>query len=146
MSRHATKPPPELAALLQLLSTYHAVQRRVATLLDGHDVTLPQFDALTQLARADGMSQQELADKLLVTKGNVVGLVDRLSARGWVERAEAPGDRRVNVVRLTAAGHRLVAAALPAQWDLVKELFGGLSAGEREALVSTLKAVEGRCG
>ena len=74
--------------------------------------------------------QQELAERLLVTKANVVGLIDRVSAAGWVERRPDPEDRRVNRLYLTSAGRKLACKAEPGQRALVKNIFGCLSEAE----------------
>ena len=72
--------------------------------LAAHGMTLAQYDVLMTLCHGNGITQQELAERLLVTKANVVGLIDRVSAAGWVERRPDPEDRRVNRLYLTEAG------------------------------------------
>jgi DNA-binding MarR family transcriptional regulator len=70
-----------------------------------YDLTLPQFDVLAALARRPGgMTMTEISRYLMVSNGNVTGIVDRLAEEGWAERVAAPGDRRAKVVRLTERG------------------------------------------
>src|SRR4051794_38484372 len=76
------------------LRFHNRLERRMAEALAVHGLTLPQFDVLATLWHGEGITQQELAERLLVTKGNVVGLIDRVSAAGWVERRPDPDDRR----------------------------------------------------
>ena len=71
-----------------------------------HGLTGPQFDVLATLHRGEGIMQQELAARMLVTKGNVTGVVDRMEALGWIERRPDPEDRRVNRLYLTEAEGR----------------------------------------
>ena len=59
-------------------------------------LTRAQWLALTRLHRRPGASQSELADMMEVEKATVGRLVDRLEAKGWVERRAQAGDRRVN--------------------------------------------------
>ena len=93
-------------------------------------MTLAQFDVLMTLWQTDGITQQELAEWLIVTKANVVGLIDRVSAAGWVERRQDPEDRRVNRLYLTEAGRKLACKAQPGQQALVKNIFGCLTEAE----------------
>ncbi len=70
-----------------------------------HDCTLPRFDVLSALERhRDGLRMSELSAKLMVSNGNVTGIVDRLEKDGQVERTPVAGDRRANLVRLTEPG------------------------------------------
>jgi DNA-binding MarR family transcriptional regulator len=77
-------------------------------------LTLPQFDVLAQLQRrAEGMSPGDLTRELLVTAGNVTGIVDRLVRRGLVERRRVPHDGRTRRLLLTPRGRTLVERAIP---------------------------------
>jgi DNA-binding MarR family transcriptional regulator len=87
------------------------VARLMRTLFDRRvrrlGLTRAQWLALTRLYRRPGASQSELADMMEVEKATVGRLIDRLQAKGWVERRAQAGDRRVNRVYLTAAAERL---------------------------------------
>jgi DNA-binding MarR family transcriptional regulator len=102
-----------LSTWVQWVRTFYRLQRQVVDALSRHDITLPQFDVLATLRFSEGATQQELAERLLVTKGNVCGVLDRLEKLGWVKRNPDPTDGRVNRVGLTAAGRRKVEAILP---------------------------------
>src|SRR5258708_14115900 len=77
------------------------LERLLADVLTPLGLTLAQFDVLMTLCHGDGITQQDLAERLLVTKANVVGLLDRVSAAGWVERRPHPEDPRVTRVHST---------------------------------------------
>ena len=79
---------------LQMVRTFYRMQRRIEQSLGDHAITLPQFDVLATLNFGEGITQQELAERLLVTKGNVCGVLDRLETSGWVERRPDSLDRR----------------------------------------------------
>jgi DNA-binding MarR family transcriptional regulator len=69
------------------------------------DTTLPRFDVMAALDRQpDGMMMSELSRFLLVSNGNVTGIVDRLVSDGLVARTARDGDRRAFIVKLTEAG------------------------------------------
>src|SRR5689334_23042805 len=76
----------KLRAWAQLARAFFLVQRRIVSVLAGHDLTLPQFDVMATVRFSEGVTQQELARRLLVTKGNVCGIVTRLEDMGLVER------------------------------------------------------------
>ncbi len=103
----------KLRTWVQLVRTFFRMQRGLVSVLAKHDVTLPQFDVLATLKFGEGVTQQELAERLLVTKGNVCGLLDRLERLEWVQRRPDPKDGRANRLFLTAAGRRKVDALLP---------------------------------
>jgi MarR family transcriptional regulator, organic hydroperoxide resistance regulator len=90
-------------------------------------LTAPQCDVLTTLTEREGISQQELAERLYVTKGNISGLIDRLVAGGLVERRAIAGDRRSHAIYLTPAGRESAEEAIAMQREFVAQTFGQLS-------------------
>jgi len=69
-----------------------------------HELKLPPMQAHTLRLLERPRSMSELAEQLQCDASNVTGIVDRLEARGFVERIDEPGDRRVKKLRLTAGG------------------------------------------
>ena len=108
-------------------------------------LTLPQFDVLAALARKpDGITMTQLSRMLIVSNGNVTGIVDRLVADRLVARQPAPNDRRSFLVRLTPKGQAQFAAVARAheQWiDRILSEFGG---DEAEAIIQYLDGLAGR--
>ncbi len=100
----------------------------VAAELKELGLSIPQFDLLSTLTEREGMSQQELAERLYVTKGNVSGLLDRMVEAGLVERRSIPGDRRSNALYLTPKGHDLANRGIAAQRAYVMRTLGMLPA------------------
>jgi DNA-binding MarR family transcriptional regulator len=98
----------------------------VASELKALGLSIPQFDLLSTLTEREGMSQQELAERLYVTKGNVSGLLDRMVEADLVERRSIPGDRRSNALYLTAKGRDLAEKGLAAQRAYVTRTLGSL--------------------
>src|SRR5579863_8483359 len=131
--------PLELEAWLQMIRTFWNLQAKIEDSLKKHKLTLAQFDLLAMLLSLDELNQQELAAKLAVTKGNMVGLVNRLSRRGFVQRVPSRKGRRENVIRLTARGRKLVTAALPGHLRLVQSMMSPLQSSEQETLRALLE-------
>jgi DNA-binding MarR family transcriptional regulator len=105
-------------------------------------VTLPKFDVMAALARREaGMTMTEVSRLLMVSNGNVTGLVDRLVAEGLVMRIANEKDRRATFVRLTNKGLRLfeVMAAAHERW--VNEILGSFSDERSETMVGLLDAL-----
>jgi MarR family transcriptional regulator, organic hydroperoxide resistance regulator len=128
------------------LRFHNRLERRMPETLGVHGLTLPQFDVLATLWHGEGITQQDLAERLLVTKGNVVGLIDRVSAAGWVERRPDPEDRRANRLYLTDAGRELLARAWPCQIALSQKIFGTLNESELRVMHGLLARLEAAAG
>ncbi len=127
---------------VRLAKCYGLVLREVREAQTDSKVTLAQFDVLAQLLRhEDGMTVGQLSAALLVTAGNVTGLVDRMSARGWVTRRAPADDQRVRIVRLTPAGRRIAVREVERQEDLLGRVFGALSKSEQSSLSLQLDRV-----
>lgn len=105
------------------------------------DTTLPRFDVMSALHRQpDGMLMSDLSRFLLVSNGNVTGIVDRLVSDGLVVRSNREGDRRTSIVRLTEAGSArfIVMAAAHETW--IDELLKDIGEDDAAELSSMLKA------
>ena len=90
-------------------------------------LSVPQCDVLTTLTEAEGVSQQTLASRLYVTKGNISGLLDRLEKAGLVERRSLRGDKRQYAIHLTPAGRRAAEQAIAIQHAIIAQTFGKLA-------------------
>jgi MarR family transcriptional regulator, 2-MHQ and catechol-resistance regulon repressor len=90
-----------------------------------YDLTLAQMDVLSALARAEGASLNcsEIAERTLITKGGITGLLDRLEARGLVKRIPSRDDRRSVLVRLSAKGIELFRKLYPESVRYHRSLF-----------------------
>src|SRR3569833_2000943 len=96
----------ELRLWLRLLTCTTLIEGEVRSRLrERFDVTLPRLDLLAQLDKApDGMTLSDVSKRMMVSNGNVTGLVERLGESGHLDRRTSDADRRVQVIRLTKAG------------------------------------------
>jgi DNA-binding MarR family transcriptional regulator len=103
-------------------------------------LTLPQFDVLAELARADagGFTFVELSRLLLVTSGNLTGIVDRLEEQRLVERRPDAHDGRVIRVALTERGRRVTDQMLPAHAADIEEMLSFMPRNSLAALSDLL--------
>ena len=101
--------------------------------------TLPRFDLLSQLYRSpDGLTMGELSNLLMVTNGNVTGLISRLVGEGLVDRFVDADDRRIQRVSLSKKGRRLFDSMAPANGAWIRQAMAGMSAEELELLHTLL--------
>jgi MarR family transcriptional regulator, organic hydroperoxide resistance regulator len=131
-----------VAAWKQLVVTYLKLQRRVEEMLAPYGLVLSQFEALAKIGVKPGMIQQELVSLLLVTKGNVGALLDRLESTGLVERRSDPNDRRANRLYLTKNGEAMIADIFQKYRTFIREIFQPLGMDEHKTLESLLKILE----
>lgn len=127
-----------------MLACTNIIETRVrGALRDKFGTTLPRFDLLAQLdaAMADsprGLTMSELSRRLMVTNGNLTGLVDRLVREGLVARRVSPPDRRAQMISLTIAGKRALDSMTPDHASWVHDMFTGLNDTERMQLYRLL--------
>ena len=140
LARVAADDKARLRLWVRLLRLSRSVESELRERLKTNfDTTLPRFDVMAALWRAPGgMMMSELSRFLLVSNGNVTGIVDRLVADDLVIRAAREGDRRASVVQLTAAGREAFAAMADAHAEWIDELLGGIAPADAETVADTL--------
>lgn len=130
---------PGVLAWLRLARVAQRVGQQEADHLKRWGLSPAQFDVLAHVGAAEGISQQELADSLLVTKGNVCQLLDRMEQAGWLERRQ---DGRLNRLHLTAAGRQLFAEVVPAQEAFIAGRLAALTREEQLQLLALLRKLD----
>jgi DNA-binding MarR family transcriptional regulator len=130
----------EVRLWLRLLTCATMIEGEIRKRLrERFDVTLPRFDLLAQLEKVpDGMTLGELSRRMMVSNGNITGLVERLVELGLVERLPHPADRRTAFVRLTPDGHAGFIQMASSHADWLAELFGGLPEQDIRVLMRLL--------
>ena len=127
---------PALLGWLRLMRVYHKVSRRSAERLKGWGLSVAQFDVLAHVGAAEGITQQELADTLVVSKGNVCQLLDKMEGRGLISRVQ---EGRANRLFLTHEGRRLFEDVVPAHEASIAERFSVLSEADQAQLHELLR-------
>lgn len=122
----------QLRLWLRLLTCAELIEDQVRTRLRTEfATTLPRFDVLAQLERApDGLTMSVLSSRLMVSNGNVTGLVEAMARDGLVERRVNPADGRSALISATAAGQALFARMAPAHQGWIDGLMAGMSRAE----------------
>lgn len=129
-------------AWVKMALLYQKAFRVLAERLFGLGLSVAQFDLLVQLVAAEPEKpkQSELAKRLLVTKGNISGMVTRMAEQGTVCRYDDPNDKRSNRISITAQGRALHDAGYVLQQQLVAEMFEGV---EDRTLIELEEVVSG---
>jgi DNA-binding MarR family transcriptional regulator len=133
----------KLRLWVRLLRTVRPIEVELRRRLDREfGVTLPKFDVMAALARREsGMTMTEVSRSLMVSNGNVTGLVDRLVAEGLVMRTANAQDRRAIFVRLTRKGLRLFETMADAHERWVNEILGSFGDEDSESMVRLLDSL-----
>lgn len=144
VSRPASK--QRLRLWIRLLRTARAIESELRERLRVEFVTtLPQFDVMAALARkSTGMTMTELSRFLMVSNGNVTGIIDRLVADKLVLRKAPAEDRRAIIVRLTPKGTAQFAHIAKAHEGWVDKLLAEFGSAESEAMIQHLDGLASR--
>ncbi|WP_116811034.1 MarR family winged helix-turn-helix transcriptional regulator [Steroidobacter cummioxidans] len=128
---------------LRLLSCSMIIERRVRTRLEEEfETTLPRFDVLAALEREpDGLTMSQLSTALLVSNGNVTGIVNRLIEELLVVRTAESEDRRIATVRLTRKGREAFQRMARKHEEWVDRMFAGVTDAQMEQLMKLLATV-----
>ncbi|MFH1764821.1 MAG: MarR family transcriptional regulator [Gemmatimonadota bacterium] len=124
---------------IALARCYITFSRAVACKVAEYDLTAPQFGVLEALYHLGPLSLGDLAEKLLVTGGNVTYVMDRLEAQNLVERERSGDDRRVVRAHLTTKGRATIEGVFPGHVEFVRGLVNGLGPADQDTLRNLLK-------
>jgi DNA-binding MarR family transcriptional regulator len=124
----AVSTPRNLDTWIAFLRTHAAIKRELnADLLEGHGLTLTDYEVLLRLSQADDQQLRriDLAESVMLTASGITRLLDGLEAAGFVEKAACASDARVSYARLTPAGHDKLREAAVTHLAGIEELFTG---------------------
>ena len=133
--------PLPIRVWFRLIRLEARMQAAIAERLREIGISIPQCDVLTTLTEQEGVSQQELAKRLYVTKGNISGLLDRLAEAGLVERRSTAVDRRQYSIHLTDAGRAMAEKAIAVQHRWIASTLGRMADADLEALETQVVAL-----
>lgn len=106
----------------------------------GLDLTATQSEVLEVLAETGPLSQNQLADRLVCTKGNISRLIDRMAAKDMLRRESDPRDRRRVRIALTDRGRRLTSDA----YETISQLLAAIRNLYDESELARLSDLLGR--
>lgn len=142
--RRSRAPRPEEKALVNLLGAADRVKAAMAAVVEPYGITAQQYNVLRILggAGADGLPTLTIAERMLERSPGVTRMIDRLEAKGLVERERRRDDRRCVHCRITTVGSRLLAELDEPVDDADAAAFGRLNRNELRQLVTLLERVQ----
>jgi DNA-binding MarR family transcriptional regulator len=128
-----------MRTLMRVFSRWNDASGR---LMKEHGLTPPHFEVLMTLSAGEGISQQDLSERLMLTKGNICIIVQKMEASGLIERRTDPVDQRFHRLYMTDTGRRLIAGAFPSHRDLASRMLSGLKTPEQKMLYELLSRID----
>ncbi len=129
-------------ALISVFRCYNAIFKDFTRLFAPYGLTEPQFNILILLAQTEeGMLLSKIGEKLLVTRANVTGLVDRLERDGLIARNGLPQDRRVCVAKVTKKGLEVLRRVVPLLAQRINDATKALGEEEKKSLIESLRKI-----
>jgi len=104
-------------------------------------VTPVQYAALQVVGNQPGIDQRTLARSIALDTSTTGGVVDRLEARGWLERRMSPEDRRTRLLHLTPAGEQGLTDTLPAMLRAQEQILAPLTPRQRTEFMRLLQVL-----
>ena len=123
-----------ISVIRELMESAREFQHYSAQQIRELDLTPAQFDILATLGNTKGMSCKELGEKTLITKGTLTGVLDRMAAKGLLERLPSAEDGRSWVTRLTEKGQAEFEAVFPPHMEYLAKVFEPFTDGELGAM------------
>jgi DNA-binding MarR family transcriptional regulator len=142
MKGKSATPGPRYQALIELLRTAETLWNASRIFFARWDLSPSQFNILNLLyEQPDGCTQIDLSRQLIMHRSNVTGLVDRLEARGLLQRQDSLTDRRAFIVVLTTSGRKLIRQIQPHYYQAAETVWNGVTNERAQQLVSELSAI-----
>lgn len=141
--RYPTSSAKATECAMNLVFTAELLVKRISRLLRPFDLTPSAGLVLSILAdAASPLPPNEIADRLIMTRATVTGLIDSLERRGYVQRQPHPSDRRMLLVELTEAGRQVASIFRPIVHQQQKVWFEGLGEQEQQQFIDTLHQLQ----
>ena len=139
MAERLSSPALKLWVVLSRASA--AVEARVKEDVARHGLTPAEFGVLEVLHHRGPMLLGEVKEKILVSSGGITYLIDRLEAKGLVERRGCPDDRRASYAALTAEGEALIQRIFPEHARMLEHALSGLTEEEQAQATALLRTL-----
>lgn len=136
-----TKLPAEeykRASAIMLVRVVNRMKSAITELVTAHGLNLTQFDVLMNLRAGEGITQQELSERLLLTKGNICITLQKMEADHLVTRRVDPTDERCLRLYLTDLGRQKIAEMGPEHQQSIQKIFGKMPVSDQQHLYEQL--------
>ncbi|HYV96481.1 MAG TPA: MarR family transcriptional regulator [Gemmatimonadaceae bacterium] len=124
---------------LVLMKAFRALARHAEQSMQSTELAFTEFTILEALLNKGPLLVNDIGRRVHLTSGAITSAIDRLEARGLVQRGVDDADKRARVVSLTRAGRALIGTAFEAHKARMDAVAGTLTAKERKTLIDLLK-------
>ncbi len=133
----------KLGLWIRLIANSNIIEKEVRNLFRSEfSVTLPRFDLMSTLYREPGgLTMGELSKRMLVSNGNVTGIVERLQKEGLVKRWVLPTDRRIYSVGLTPKGRTDFKIMADRHKEWIADILGGLNDEDISPMIQNMDSL-----
>ncbi len=131
-----------LSLIKELVSTYQAFEHFSTKHIKELGLTATQFDIIATLGNQPPMTCKELGEKTLILKGTMTGVLERLEAKGLIEKLANTEDGRSYRIGLTKPGERLFKKVFPEHLGYLEKAFEKLSQKDFEMAVASLRNIK----
>ncbi|MGG3571213.1 MarR family transcriptional regulator [Bacillus gobiensis] len=128
-----------LKLFVVLTRALQSVKKRVVEDIRTYGLNPTEFAVLELLFSKGEHPIQKIGDKVLIASSSITYVVDKLENKKLVERKACPKDRRTTYAAITAEGKKLMDDIFPNHKNSIQEIFGGLTADEKEEMIKQLK-------
>ncbi|MDJ0916514.1 MAG: MarR family transcriptional regulator [Woeseiaceae bacterium] len=133
----------QASSWIAVVETYQECNRRYAAMLREFDLTVPQFDVLNAIhSLGDNALPKRIAERMLVTRGNVSGVLNRLQEHRLIVTRQTLNDRRSFVCELTPAGAKRLDAAKTAAALFIEEQLSPFDEDEMQSIERKMRAMK----
>lgn len=138
----------EHEAILNVYYTASLLKKKADEFFKEFGLTDVQFNVMMllnyQTGKDEGLSQAQLSKMMLVNRANITSLIDRMEKAALVMRTDAAGDRRFNIVKLTAKGKKLFAHVEPSYEKMIDEFMKPVKQSEQKELIIILEKIRSK--
>jgi MarR family transcriptional regulator, organic hydroperoxide resistance regulator len=130
------------AALTTLIRIFGRMTAQGSRMANRHGLSLPHLEVLLCLNLGEGISQQDLAERLLLTKGNICVMAQKMEAAGLIERRSDPDDQRFHRLYLAPAGRKKLRDFMPEHVAQTSRVLKNLTLAEQKNLHELLCRID----
>lgn len=134
---------PEPASSLKLWvvmnHAFHSIEATLQEQVESHGISFSEFAVLEVLLHKGPLPIGDVGDHMLLTRGSMTYVVDKLEEEGLIRRRRCEEDRRIIYAELTEEGRELIEEVFSEHAALLRRLTKGLSSAEKEKATALLK-------
>lgn len=130
-----------LKAFVVLMKASKTVEDQVKKDISSHDMKTSEFTVLEALYHKGKQTVKEISNAVLINIGSITYVIDKLEAKGLIERNHCEDDRRIVFIKITEQGTKLMDEIFPKHQKVIEDIFANINAEEKEFLINILKKV-----